>query len=321
MHKKIYEISRDGVLPYSSGKLNSNQLNESSVYLYEIKSDDRTDAIDELRPLITNEDILKYLENPSEHIRFEIIENIAYGELAFFSSKSEDPVKYIAIMNFRNILIIVHEKEIDISMNVLDSFTSIMEKNITKLETKHLLYVLIVEVITQHGKLILDYRQEIEAIAKDFDKNFNELSPDEFLKAKSHISDFIQVIEKIHFSLFFPPVKNILDKESPYRKYFEELLKSVDMLKISLVQAENRLNSLHDHYLLLLQEKSNKRINFLTIIQAIFVPLTLVVGIYGMNFIYMPELNYKYSYFIVLGGMLIISTIFLRYFYKHGWFS
>ncbi len=92
-------------------------------------------------------------------------------------------------------------------------------------------------------------------------------------------------------------------------------------MKISLVQIEERLNSLHDHFDLILQEKANKRLNFLTIIQAIFVPLTLLAGIYGMNFQYMPELTFKYGYFISLGAMVIISVVFLRYFYKHGWFD
>ncbi|OYT12048.1 MAG: hypothetical protein B6I18_02035 [Bacteroidetes bacterium 4572_112] len=70
-----------------------------------------------------------------------------------------------------------------------------------------------------------------------------------------------------------------------------------------------------------MHDKANKRLNFLTITQAIFVPLTLVVGIYGMNFSNMPELGYKYGYFITIGGMLFIATLFLTYFKKKGWFN
>jgi magnesium transporter len=71
----------------------------------------------------------------------------------------------------------------------------------------------------------------------------------------------------------------------------------------------------------MLQEKSNKRINFLTVIQSIFVPLTLIAGIYGMNFINMPELEYKYGYFIIIGVLVLVASGFLWYFYKHGWFD
>jgi len=69
------------------------------------------------------------------------------------------------------------------------------------------------------------------------------------------------------------------------------------------------------------QEKANKRLNFLTIIQAIFVPLTLMTGIYGMNFVNMPELNWHFGYFFLLGVLVLIASVFIRYFYKNGWFD
>ena len=68
-------------------------------------------------------------------------------------------------------------------------------------------------------------------------------------------------------------------------------------------------------------EKLYFALNFLTVIQAIFVPLTLIAGIYGMNFQFMPELEFKYDYFITLGAMLLIAIGFIRYFYKNGWFK
>ncbi len=61
--------------------------------------------------------------------------------------------------------------------------------------------------------------------------------------------------------------------------------------------------------------------NLLTIVQAIFVPLTFIAGIYGMNFAYMPALEWRYSYFVVVGTMILITMFSIRYFYKHGWFN
>ncbi|MNH99485.1 Magnesium transport protein CorA [compost metagenome] len=59
----------------------------------------------------------------------------------------------------------------------------------------------------------------------------------------------------------------------------------------------------------------------LTVITTIFMPLTLIVGIYGMNFINMPELNTKYGYFVVLGLMLALSIGMILWFQKRGWFK
>ena len=52
----------------------------------------------------------------------------------------------------------------------------------------------------------------------------------------------------------------------------------------------------------------------LTIFSAFFLPLTFIAGIYGMNFDYMPELRWKYGYFITLGVMVVISIIILSWF-------
>jgi magnesium transporter len=57
----------------------------------------------------------------------------------------------------------------------------------------------------------------------------------------------------------------------------------------------------------------------LTILSASFMPLTLITGIYGMNFHNMPELNWQFGYFITLGFMGCILTGFLTLFYKKGW--
>ena len=51
----------------------------------------------------------------------------------------------------------------------------------------------------------------------------------------------------------------------------------------------------------------------------IFIPLTFVAGLYGMNFEFMPELKWKYSYFILIGVMVVIAVVMLRFFRKRGW--
>ena len=57
----------------------------------------------------------------------------------------------------------------------------------------------------------------------------------------------------------------------------------------------------------------------LTIFSVFFMPLTFIVGVYGMNFKYMPELHMRYSYPVVLLAMLIISVAIFIYFKKKKW--
>jgi magnesium transporter len=66
-------------------------------------------------------------------------------------------------------------------------------------------------------------------------------------------------------------------------------------------------------------QRMNQIMKVLTIVSSIFIPLTFIVGVYGMNFKYMPELDYPYGYYTVVGVMLVISISLLIYFSKKGW--
>ena len=58
---------------------------------------------------------------------------------------------------------------------------------------------------------------------------------------------------------------------------------------------------------------------FLTIVSTIFIPMTLITGIYGMNFKYMPELSWKFAYPLSLLGMISIGIGMIVYFKKKKW--
>ncbi|GAB2788454.1 magnesium/cobalt transporter CorA [Halomonas shantousis] len=75
-----------------------------------------------------------------------------------------------------------------------------------------------------------------------------------------------------------------------------------------------------DGYISISSHQLNITMRVLTVITAIFVPLTFIVGIYGMNFEHMPELNFRYGYFMVLTVMLVIGVWLVWAFRRRGWF-
>ena len=74
-----------------------------------------------------------------------------------------------------------------------------------------------------------------------------------------------------------------------------------------------------DLYLSSVSNKMNEVMKVLTIIATIFIPLTFIAGIYGMNFDNMPELHWKYGYTAVLIIMLVLSAVMIYYFKKKNW--
>ncbi len=79
------------------------------------------------------------------------------------------------------------------------------------------------------------------------------------------------------------------------------------------------LSGMLDIYLSSISNKMNQIMQVLTIIGTIFIPLTFLAGVYGMNFQYMPELSWRYSYPILWALMLIITAIMILFFRRRKW--
>jgi magnesium transporter len=79
------------------------------------------------------------------------------------------------------------------------------------------------------------------------------------------------------------------------------------------------LSGLLDIYLSSVSNRLNEVMKVLTIIATIFMPLTFLAGVYGMNFKYMPEVEWHYGYFAVLAFMVLLAGSMVLYFKKRKW--
>lgn len=126
----------------------------------------------------------------------------------------------------------------------------------------------------------------------------------------------------------FKPAKEMiftlakLDSEYVTDKYlihFKELEANISQVSDASDDYREILSDQLNIYHTTISSKLNDIMKFLTVFSVIFIPLTFIAGIYGTNFEYVPELNYKYSYFVMLGIMLIIVIIMLIYFKNKKW--
>lgn len=103
----------------------------------------------------------------------------------------------------------------------------------------------------------------------------------------------------------------------PYlRDVYEHTIQVMDGLETS----RDLLSGIQDLYLSITSNRLNEIMRVLTVISTIFIPLTFIVGIYGMNFHYMPELNIWWAYPAVWGVMLLIALGMVVFFRKKKWF-
>ncbi len=128
-----------------------------------------------------------------------------------------------------------------------------------------------------------------------------------FKKATMSLRDTIVKLEKIEIKNFDVKYFSELKEQS------NNLISNIDFELQELESKINLIFSIQGHRL-------NEVMKTLTILSVIFIPLTFLAGIYGMNFTNIPELNWKYGYFILLGIMVLIAFIAVWYFKRKKWF-
>ena len=111
----------------------------------------------------------------------------------------------------------------------------------------------------------------------------------------------------------------LINKENHY--CFSDLKEHCMSVLEEIDSNKQILDGMTNLYYAIQGQKMNEIMKLLTIVSAIFIPLTFIAGIYGMNFKNMPELQSNNGYFITLFSMLILVIILIFYFRKRGWIS
>ena len=100
------------------------------------------------------------------------------------------------------------------------------------------------------------------------------------------------------------------------RDIYDHTIQAIDTIETY----RDMLSGMLDIYLSSVSYKLNEIMKVLTIVSTIFIPLTFIVGLYGMNFQFMPELKSPWGYPAILLLMVIVSLSMLYYFKKKKWF-
>ena len=269
-----------------------------------------------IHPLVL-EDILNVNQRPKieyfENYIFVVLKMIKYSDKT--QSVESDQVSIILGENF--IFTILEEKSniFDFVRERIRNAKGIVRKN----KVDYLLYALI-DVIVDHYFVVLE---EIgEAIEALEDKVVFEPSPDTVHSIHKLKRNLIELRRSVW------PLREILnalsrgDSSLIRRKtlmYFKDVYDHTIQVIETVEEFRDTVSGILDIYLSSVSNRMNEIMKVLTIIATIFIPLTFIAGIYGMNFRYMPELNWKFGYPLVLIVMIIIALWMVVYFRKKKW--
>ena len=190
------------------------------------------------------------------------------------------------------------------------------------LTTAAIIFQIFDRLIDKNMAFILESRRDIESLDEAMDRASDSAHIDRILMLKQRISHLSIICEDQRYCVTtLQTIESDLFDISDLREYFRDSLANLEYAIRSAGRQEVHLSELRQYYQITLQEKSNKRLRLLTILSAVFMPLSLITGIYGMNFRYMPELTWPYSYPLVIFIMVAVAAIFLWIFNRKGWFK
>ncbi|MGK7933458.1 MAG: magnesium/cobalt transporter CorA [Microcystaceae cyanobacterium] len=183
----------------------------------------------------------------------------------------------------------------------------------------YLLYLLLDALIDYYFPVLEDYGDRIENLEDKLVSHPHH----------NHLQEIYDVRrELLSLRRAIWPLRNVTDLlirghypiiTDEVRFYFRDCYDHVIQL-LDIVETYRELAaSLMDVYLSSMSNRMNEVMQFLTVISTIFIPLTFIAGVYGMNFDNMPELQWTWGYYLCLAIMGIVAGCLLYFFWKQGW--
>ena len=182
------------------------------------------------------------------------------------------------------------------------------------------LYDFLEQIVENDLSVLESYEAELNLIEDSI--LLNTLKPEDLVKVNEIHSDIRKLL--IHYEQIIDMTHELEENENGF--FSEENLRYIHLFMNLLTRRHDSAAALRDHtmqvrdlYHAQLEVRQNRIMTLLTIVTTIFMPLTLIVGWYGMNFRYMPELEWRFGYPVVIGMSIFIAIACLLFFKKKKW--
>lgn len=270
-----------------------------------------------LHPL-TLEDIV----NTNQRPKLEEFQNYIFivFKMLYFKDNDELQYEHLSMVVGPDYVLTFQEADGDVFNDLRDRIEA-AKGRIRSQGADYLMYAILDAIVDNYFTVIEavgDKIEDLEAHIFESQSN-NENTP-------SQIQHLKQEVLKIRRSIF--PLREVINRlekldntiiNEKSLSYIRDLYDHIIQVNESIDLYREMVWSLMDMYMTIISNKMNEVMKVLTIIATIFIPLTFIAGIYGMNFTNIPELQVENGYFILLGVMFILFIFMLIYFRRKKW--
>ncbi|AXT62039.1 magnesium and cobalt transport protein CorA [Aquimarina sp. AD10] len=240
-------------------------------------------------------------------------------KMMYFNKNHEFIVEHISIVLGKDYVITFQESDEDIFDPVRARITN-PKSRIRGSGADYLAYSLLDAIFDNYFVVIDNLGDKVELLEEQL---FNEKAGDTITQ---DIQSLKREILRIRRSIL--PLREVIGRvvksetgliQEKNTDYYRDLYDHIIHIHENIDVYREMIWGLMDMYMTTISNKMNGIMKVLTIISTIFIPLTFIVGVYGMNFENMPELKWKYSYLVLWGIMIMLFVSLLIFFRKKKW--
>ena len=228
-------------------------------------------------------------------------------------------IDQVSIIIMKNTLITFQEISGDpfngVRKRILDDMGEIR-----KMGTDYLAYAIVDAVVDEYFLTINHLEEHIE----NFEDRATTTSDDTFIEeiqgTKKYLLQIRRAISPLKDNIITIIRQEKFLKTDELKPYLQDLSDNIHNAILTVEHYREWLTNIMDVNLSVVSHQMNKVMKVLATISTIFIPLTFIAGIYGMNFDYMPELKYELGYPVVLGCMAFIAIMMILIFKRRRWF-
>jgi magnesium transporter len=182
-------------------------------------------------------------------------------------------------------------------------------------------YLLMDKIVDMYFPAIYKLEDDLKEF-DDVDKeSLNKSGIERLFGIRADILKLLRVVNSMRDLVYRILNSPHLRRFSSNEMYFEDIHDHLLRLSETLEANREITSDIRDSFLSINSNRMNRVMTLLTIITTIFIPVTFIAGVYGMNFRNMPELDHPYAYYIVLLLMALIGVFMFIWFKKKGWFD
>ncbi|MBQ8140060.1 MAG: magnesium transporter CorA [Lachnospiraceae bacterium] len=228
---------------------------------------------------------------------------------------SKEDAKFSFALDEKGIVFI---DDADNATQIIESIIKTKKWRVPSLE--RFIYDFLDLIVKDDLRIMERYERELDLIENEIEHDKNEDKGSERVNdIRSDIRDLMT-----HYNQLIDLGEELEENENNFfsqknLRYFRLFISRVERFNDRAASLRDYTVQIRDLYKSHLDIKQNRIMTVLTVITSIFMPLTLIAGWYGMNFKYMPELDWKWSYPVVTGVCLLIVIIALIFFKKKKW--